>query len=124
MPFGRKEIAMAISLHQLSPAKRRARDRRRRVSLGVQEGKSNRAIAHELEVDEGTVRRDLKGMGIAGKRRAQACHPQARSVKSRARAGCCKGQKVDAHSSPSQPTKPTKSLKGLLAPWWPNLAVR
>jgi hypothetical protein len=35
-------------------------ERRERVALGVQAGKSNRAIAKELGVDEGTVRRDRK----------------------------------------------------------------
>lgn len=35
-------------------------ERRRLVGVGVRAGKSNRAIAKELEVDEGTVRRDRK----------------------------------------------------------------
>jgi DNA-binding NarL/FixJ family response regulator len=35
-------------------------ERRHRVVLGVQAGKSNRAIAKELSVDEGTVRLDRK----------------------------------------------------------------
>jgi transposase-like protein len=35
-------------------------ERRRLVALGVQAGKSNRAIARELEIDEGTVRRDRR----------------------------------------------------------------
>jgi transposase len=35
-------------------------ERRELVSRGVNEGKSNRAIAKELDVDEGTVRRDIK----------------------------------------------------------------
>jgi len=35
-------------------------ERRRLVALGVRAGKSNRAIAKELGVDEGTVRRDRK----------------------------------------------------------------
>jgi transposase len=40
---------------KLTPAERRLR-----VALGVRLGKSNRAIAKELGVDEGTVRRDRK----------------------------------------------------------------
>jgi hypothetical protein len=40
---------------KLSPTERRLR-----VALGVRLGKSNRAIAKELGVDEGTVRRDRK----------------------------------------------------------------
>ena len=40
---------------QLSPT-----ERRKRVALGVKAGKSNRAIAKELGVDEGTIRRDRK----------------------------------------------------------------
>jgi transposase-like protein len=39
----------------LSPA-----ERRERVALAVKAGKSNRAVAKELGVDEGTVRLDLK----------------------------------------------------------------
>ncbi len=35
-------------------------ERRKLVALGVKAGKSNRAIAKELGVDEGTVRRDRK----------------------------------------------------------------
>jgi transposase-like protein len=35
-------------------------ERRQRVMLGVKAGKSNRALAKELGVDEGTVRRDRK----------------------------------------------------------------
>jgi hypothetical protein len=35
-------------------------ERRKLVTLGLQAGKSNRAIAKELNVDEGTVRRDKK----------------------------------------------------------------
>ena len=37
-----------------------ADERRKLVALGVQAGKSNRAIAKELGCDEGTVRRDRK----------------------------------------------------------------
>ena len=40
---------------KLSPA-----ERRKLVALGTRAGKSNRAIAKELNVDEGTVRRDRK----------------------------------------------------------------
>jgi transposase-like protein len=38
-------------------------ERRRLVALGVQTGRSNRAIAKELDVDEGTGRRDRKYLG-------------------------------------------------------------
>ena len=37
-------------------------ERRKQVALGVQAGKSNRTIAKELNVDEGTVRRDRKDL--------------------------------------------------------------
>jgi transposase len=40
---------------QLTPT-----ERRELVNLGIKAGKSNRAIAKELGVNEGTVRRDLK----------------------------------------------------------------
>ncbi len=47
---------MSIILdRKLSPTERRLR-----VALGVRLGKSNRAIAKDLGVDEGTVRRDRK----------------------------------------------------------------
>ena len=41
-------------------------ERRRLVAFGVHAGKSNRAIARELEVDEGTVRRDRKHLATPG----------------------------------------------------------
>lgn len=37
-------------------------ERRNRVALGIKAGKTNRAIAKELGVDEGTVRRDRKSL--------------------------------------------------------------
>ena len=45
---------------QTTPLKLSQTERRKRVALGVQAGKSNRAIAKELDVDEGAVRRDRK----------------------------------------------------------------
>lgn len=39
-------------------------ERRKFVALQVKAGKSNRAIAKELDVDEGTIRRDRKYLAI------------------------------------------------------------
>ena len=45
----------------ITPGLRRSpADRRKFVAIRVKEGHSNRAIAKELEVDEGTIRRDRK----------------------------------------------------------------
>jgi hypothetical protein len=41
-------------------------ERRPLVAFGVHAGKSNRAIARELKVDEGTVRRDRKHLATPG----------------------------------------------------------
>jgi transposase-like protein len=53
-----------MKIRSLSPE-----ERRRLVAFGVHAGKSNRAIARELEVDEGTVRRDRKYLATPGRDR-------------------------------------------------------
>jgi transposase len=50
----------AVSQEPTNQGKLSLTERRNRVALGVKAGKSNRAIAKELGVDEGTVRRDRK----------------------------------------------------------------
>jgi transposase-like protein len=49
-----------MSTTEVVPIRHSPTERRQRVALGVKVGKSNRAIARELGVDEGTVRRDRK----------------------------------------------------------------
>jgi transposase len=49
----------------ITPGLRRSpTERRKFVALRVKAGKSNRAIAKELDVDEGTIRRDRKFLAI------------------------------------------------------------
>lgn len=52
----------AVSQDSNNQGKLSLTERRKQVALGVQAGKSNRAIANELGVDEGTVRRDRKSL--------------------------------------------------------------
>ena len=49
-----------MNTSEVMPSRHSPTERRRHVELGVKAGKSNRAIARELGVDEGTVRRDRK----------------------------------------------------------------
>lgn len=46
------------------PRKLAPAERRNLVALGIQAGKSNRMIAQELGVDEGTIRSDRKALGV------------------------------------------------------------
>jgi DNA-binding NarL/FixJ family response regulator len=51
----------------VTPGRRRSPpERRELVVLGVKAGKTNRAIARELNVSEGTVRCDLKLLSASG----------------------------------------------------------
>jgi IS30 family transposase len=51
-----------VRADQPIPSKLSPTERRKLVALGLQAGKSNRAIAQELNVDEGTVRRDRRAL--------------------------------------------------------------
>ena len=49
-----------MSAEQTIPLKLSLTERRKQVALGIQAGKSNRALASELGVDEKTIRKDRK----------------------------------------------------------------
>ena len=56
-------------------------ERHKFVALGVKAGKSNRAIAKELGVDEGTVRRDRKFLATPEMNAQRGCRdPRSRST--------------------------------------------
>ena len=54
---------------QTVPTRLSPPERRKLVALGVKAGKSNRAIGKELDVDEGTVRRDRKFLATSEDKR-------------------------------------------------------
>jgi nucleoid DNA-binding protein len=55
-----------------APPKISPKERRKLVAIGIKAGKSRRLIAHELNVTETTIRRDMKALGIAPNKKPTA----------------------------------------------------
>jgi hypothetical protein len=94
-----------------SPSKISPKERRKLVAIGIKAGKSRRLIAHELNVTETTIRRDMKVQGIPANKKPTTTRRKP-AVVFKASSPATSDRKVVSHG----PTKFFKPAPPLVVP--------